>query len=451
MSGIYQVNGHYFTTYAEDPSQTEGYINDYYDRSFAAAKSSSIGKSAGAAAYGWRGTNYPNQETAYFNAVMGKETMFAMYTGETFYSTVQTRPYGHEGVRIATKLPTYGKDPTTGRFLGVGASTTREGKISPTYRMPVAEFRMPWKEIDFAFDYGLGLQALENKDDDVMAKKAYCNQMAVTFSNNIDRTLLRPIACEMPTAYEEGSDAIVETSLNSVYRCIASGKEANGTNVGKNTIYNAAGVPQTSTITEEMVSPFGGGDGDFYKLRKGGANHKKNNLDGQWIDLGGGVISLADIKRLKTACSINWEGKYTNKAFVLSPILGNKISTLMLANNVLINQEYMSKSFNGITLEPGREVGMKVNVFEGIPMVEDANVAFNYADEMPSINEMGDLMLLDYDHYWISLLTPLEMYTNNDPNVMKEYKEHNLMHMRCESRIDKFITSGRITGIQDDA
>lgn len=447
MSGIYNFNGRIETTYPEVSSATEGYINDYYDRIYKSAKES-IAKSAGAAGYGWRGTNYPNQETAYFNAVMGKELMFAMYTGENFYAATPTRPYGHEGVRIATKLATYGKD-ASGKFVGVGASTVREGTISSTYRMPVAEFRMPWKEIDFAFDYGLGLQALENKDDDVMAKKAYCNQMAVTFSNNIDRTILRPLGAGQPVKFEESTGATVETSLNSVYRCIASGLEYGKQR--KNSLYNASGVAQTEALNGAMLSPFGGADGDFFKYRGDGANHKKNNLDGQLIDLEGGVISLADIKRLKMACSMNWEGKYTNKAFIFSPVLANKISTLMLANNVLIGQEYVSKDFNGISLTPGREIGFQANIVEGIPVLEDPNICFNYADEAPSITEMGDATLLDFDHFWISLLTPLEMYTNNDPIIMKEYKEHNLMHMRCETRIDKFITSGRITGIQDDA
>ena len=445
MSGqIFKSGSQYFTTYPEKGEAMQGYIDDYYNRMYDAAKSgSSFGKSAGAAAYGWRGTSYPNAESAYFNAVMGKEMQFAMYTGENFYSALGARPYNHEGVRIAYKLASYGKD-SNNNFVGAGATTAREGNISASVKMPVAEFRQPWKEIDFRFDYGLGLQALENKDDDVIAKKAYCNEMAVNFSDLIDKTLLRGIEIAQPTVDEDG--VTVESSLNSVYRCIGSGKEV-GKTVGG------------TTVTRAMVTPYGGASSDFYSFRsKGitadttvGNSHAQNNLDGQYYDLGGGVISLADIKRLKMACSMNWGGKTSNKAFLASPVAGNKISTLMLANNVLVGQEYITKDFNGIHLNPGREIGLQVNMIEGVPLLEDPNITFDYTNEMPSVTKMGDFALVDFDHVWMSMLTPLEMYTNNDPVVLGEYKEHNLMHMRCETRIDKFITSGRISGIQDDA
>lgn len=444
MSGqIFKSGSQYFTTYPEKGEEMQGYIDDYYNRMYDAAKSgSSFGKSAGAAAYGWRGTSYPNAESAYFNAVMGKEMQFAMYTGENFYSALGARPYNHEGVRIAYKLASYGKN-AAGKFVGAGATTTREGPISASVKMPVAEFREPWKEIDFRFDYGLGLQALENKDDDVIAKKAYCNEMAVNFSDLIDKTLLRGIDVAQPTGEEEGFGT-VETSLNSVYRCIGSGKEI-----------NASSWSQDGDITPAMATPYGGAGSDFYNFRgkdyETGGAHTQNNLDGQFFNLNGGVLSLADIKRLKMACSMNWGGKTSNKAFLASPVAGNKISTLMLANNVLVGQEYVTKDFNGIHLNPGREVGLVVNMIEGVPQLEDPNTTFDFVNEIPSVTKMGPYALVDFDHIWMSMLTPLEMYTNNDPVVLGEYKEHNLMHMRCETRIDKFITSGKITGIQDDA
>lgn len=446
MSGsIFKTGGGaYFTTYPEESYATEGYINDYYDKLYENAKiSSPLRKSAGAAAYGWRGTSYPDAETAYFNAVMGKEMTFAMFTGETVYSMMPARPYGHEGVRIAYKLATYGKD-SKGKFVGAGATTTREGKIGASVKMPVAEFRQPWKEFDFAFDYGLGLQALENKDDDVIAKKAYCNEMAVNFSDLMDKTLLRPVADAQPTQVEETTGQEVETSLNSIYRIIASGNEV-GDNK-KETDSSGAEV----VINESHVTPYGGMGSDFYKFRKGGSQHKKNNLDGQLIDLEGGVVSLADIKKLKTACAMNWNGKTSNKVFLTNPVLATKVSNSMLANNVLVGQEYLTKDFNGIHLTPGREVGLQVNMIEGIPVVEDPNIGFDFENECPSLTNMGDLTLLDLDHIWNSMLTPLEMFTNNDPIVNGEYKEHNLMHMRCEMRSDKYITSGRIIGIQND-
>ena len=408
---------------------------------------------------------------------MGKEITAAMFSTDNVYTAIGARPYGHEGVRIAYKLADYGtlgdkvgpesgdaaarvakakelglveptfagSDVPADLFLGVGAGTVQEGQIGSSVRMPIAEFRQPWKEMDFAFDYGLGLQALEHKEDDTIQYKAYAEKMATNFSDKIDKTLLRPLTARQPMGTDEYGNQ-VETSLNSIYRCIASGSEA--------TVQESSWTYASGQISDAMVTPYGGKNSDFYSFRgfKTGTTHEVNNLDGQVLDLDGGVLTLGDVKKLKMLCQINWEdmSNPNNKGFMVSPVIQNKLGALMLANNVHLGQEYATKDFNGVKLVPGREVGFAVNTFEGIPLMMDGNIAFDYATYRPSAVNPGDMTLLDFDHIWMSTLTPIEMFTNNNPLINGWYQERNLMHMRCETRIDSFLGSGRIKNIAKD-
>ena len=58
-------------------------------------------------------------------------------------------------------------------------------------------------------------------------------------------------------------------------------------------------------------------------------------------------------------------------------------------------------------------------------------------------------MLLDMDHIWMSTLSPVEVYSNNNIAITRKLQEVNVIHCRMETRIDKFIGHGRIIGIPD--
>jgi hypothetical protein len=472
---MYKSGDKYFSTYEETGSAMNQFIDDYYNDMLSFAKSE-----GGVAGYGYRpNTGYLSPEHAYFNAYMGKEITSAMYSCDNIYTAMGSRPYAHEGVRIAYELASYGMTDATNAtamgldttnategeefFVGAGAGITQEGNIGPSFTMPLGEFREPWKELDFAFDYGLGLQALEHKDDDTIQYKAYAEKMAMNFSDLIDRTLQRPIYMRQPLGKDIYGNT-VETSLNSIYRCIASGSE-----VGAEYTVNG----RTYTIDEDHITPFGGAGArqavtgatgqvqksDFETFRGNNAGtqqahaHTENALDGQVINLEGGVMQLGDLKKLKMLCQVNWSdmANPNNKAIIVSPVIQYKLGALMLANNVHLGQEYASKDFNGVKLMPGREAGYNMNTFEGLPLLMDGNVAFNFTTRRPSAIESGPVTILDFDHIWMSTVTPIELFTVNNPLLNTRYQERNLMHMRCETRIDSFMGSGRIVNIANDS
>ncbi len=456
---FYKSGGKLYTNYPETGEAAYQLIDDFYGSTFSAY--GGFAKSAGAATYahGFGRDGYPTAGSdAYFNAVMGKEITLAMFTTDNIYTALGARPYQREGVRISDKLPSYGTAAdynitTTGKdastvFLGAGAITTQDGNLPPSVRLPVDEFRQPAKDITFAFDYGLHLQALERHEDDTIQYKAYVESMSTAFSDLIDKTLLRPLNCPQPVV--DG----IETSLNGIARCIASGTEAEVESTSSADEPKATdGEVDAKNITSGMVSPYGGYSGDFFRKRSGASTHKLNNFDGNVVDVGNKSLDLLDMRKLYRVCSINWKDSANpnNKVFAMSNIAQDKLGAIMVTNNILLDTQYVQRDFNGVKLIPGRDVGLLVNTFQNIPIIQDGNFNFDFSASRVSDTKFGEIMLLDLDHIWMSMLTPVELFNNNNPLVTNKLIEKNLMVMRAETRIDSFIQHGRIKNISDNA
>lgn len=409
-----QMGTKFGTTYPERGEAMFDLIDDFYTGMY------SIAKSAGAATYG---------DNGYFNAIMGKEITAAMFSSDNIFTAIGARPYNHEGVRIALELATYGLD-AAGNFQGIGWDTIQDGNIPESVEMPVNEYRQPYKDLPFSFDYGLGLQAIENKDDTIQYRD-YIEKMSANYSDYIDRTLLRPITSKQPT--KNG----IETSLNGLSRCVSSYAE-------KADLETALSVADATSY----ICPYGGANGDFTARAV-----SASNLDGQYINAGGAVMSLTDMKKLWRRCSVNWRDSASpnNKAFFMSNVAQDKLAALMLANNVYLDSVYVQKTFNGVKSIPGRDAGILLNSFQNVPIIQDGNINFDYTTKKVSDTKMGEVYLMDLDHIWMSVLTPVEMFTDNNPARTRMLRERNVMSMRAETRIDSFIQHGRLVGLADDS
>lgn len=454
MPSIIKTGNKMMSTY--DPS-TEGLmqlIDDFYG-----AQIESFGKAAGAVGYG---LGSPNGE-GYFNAIMGKEITVGIFSSDNIFTALGARAYDHEGVRIQYEQGAYGMasefthngvsmiGAQTG-FLGIGAGTNQDGLIPDSVYVPIDDFREPYKEVPFSYDYGLGIQALENKDDTI-AYKSYVDKISANYSDLIDKTILRPLYVPQPTA-ANGNVVVgrtAETSLQGIERAIASGEE-----VGKT--YNGV------AITGSMVSPYGGSSGDFYTYRTdtdgdftdGGdtsGTHTRNALDGQVFDLNGNTISLTDLRKLYRTCSVNWEDSANpnGKMWAMSNVLQDKVGALMMANNVLLNTVYAQRTLGGVKTIPGRDAGLLLNSFNNIPIIQDGNINFNYTTKQVDTAKMGTCFLLDLKHIWMSVLTPVQTFNINNPAITRALQERNTMNARMELRTDRFIGSGRIVNIADDS
>ena len=446
---FYKSGDKLFTTYEATPEGCSQLINDFYDGGYTMFYGGAFARSAGAPGYG-----DPNS-FGMFNPKYGLDITAAMFSSKAITAALGKRAYDHEGMRLAPEMAAYGlagefvykgDKMFTGTyddsaFLGIGAGTVQDGVIPDSVQMPIDEIRVPYKELPLPYNYGLGLKALEGKDD-TSAYKQYIDMIGTNYADLIDKTIMRPITVAQPIYQGR------ETSLNGLARIFSSSQE-----VGK--VYNGV------TVNTNMVLPWGTTWGDSSSYSDSGlANRRvdpsavsapanRSNYDAQVIDIGGGIPTLGNFDALFTACMQNWGGETDSKFWIMSPLLWNKLNMLMKANNIYLNSVYTSLSMGGIKTVEGRDVGMLLNSYNNIPIVMSGNASFDYASKTISSVKYGDGFLIDGKHAWMCVTSPVEVWSIENPAIMRDLKEHHVTHMRAEIRADKFITSGRMTNIAD--
>lgn len=399
LGEITKVGDELVSTYPTNGTGMRALIKDYYDDAMRVAKS------AGFTGYGTQGV---------FNAIMGKEITAGMFASNNMFTAIGARPYDHEGVRIAYSLAQKG---------GIGASTVRDGRVPDSVKMPIKQVRMPYKELTYSFDYGLGLKALESKDDTI-AYQDYVDKMTATYADGIDYDLLRPLTTAQPVIDDE------EVTVNGISRAIASSVEVGQT-------YG------TTEITGDMVSPYGGVASDLYNVRTA---DRMNNFDG-YVNNVAGNLALEDMNALYAGCAPYWadQANPNNKVFGMSIVALERLGQLVNSQNMWLESVYVQRDFNGVKTMPGREVGgILASAWRNIPIIMDGN--YNYDAEIDRIGEgMGEVQLLDLDHNWFSMLTPVEYRSTEDFAITRYLREQSVMLCRGEFRTDKFLGSGRIT------
>lgn len=420
-------NGKLGTTYPEQARAMDGFLDDFY-------KGRGFAKSSGAAIY------TTEQKNGYFNALFGKYITSGMFMNDNIFTAIGARPYTTEGVRIALEAASYGTASATeartlgcneGDFIGISATTARDGYVGPSVKMPVNEIREPVQDIVMSFDYGLYLAAVENKDD-AIARQPYLDKMAKTYTDLIDKTLAKPMGSFQPKV--DGQ----ETSITGISR-VVSGFNEIGRTVG------------SKTITAEDVSPYGGttaDKGDFYPIRSAG----ESNMDANIIDAKGATLSMRHMDRVYRSTMVNWadSGNPNNKVWFMSNIALDVLSNIATANQRYLDTVYTQRDFNGVKTVPGRDAGLTLSGYKNIPIIQSGNLNFAYDKKKVSTTMMSDIYLMDLDHVWMSVLTPVQLYTADNIAVTRTLNELNVLHSRMDTRIDSFIQHGKIIGLADD-
>ena len=158
------------------------------------------------------------------------------------------------------------------------------------------------------------------------------------------------------------------------------------------------------------------------------------------------------MNKLWRQCSVNWANSAApnNKIWTMGNITQSKLSALMLANNVYLDSVAVQRSFNGVKTIPGRDVTMLLNCYNNIPIIQDGNINFDYETKKVSAVKTGDISLLDLDHIWMSVLTPVTVFSCDNPAITRKLQEVNVMAANMETRIDSFIQHGKIINLADD-
>ena len=398
---ILKIGGEMMTTYPVTGKGLSYLIGDYYH-------DKKVGMLAKADGF----TNF--HTSGVFNPIYGKRIIAGMFASTNMFTAIGARPYAREGVRIMYQLAQKGN---------IGATTIQDGDIGDSVMAPIEQVREPFKELPFPFDYGLSLKELVDKDD-VIEFQDYIDKMAVNYADGLDTDLLRPTQTPQPTF--QG----IETTLNGISRVIGSsaevGQEYDGT-----------------TITAQMVSPYGGIASDLYPYRSASTI---NNFDG-YVDYAEGALSLSDMNRLYDNCVVYWDdqGNPNNKVYGMSIVAQERIGSLMNAQNIFVDSVFVQRDFNGVKTVAGREGGgILLNSFRNVPMMVDGN--YNYDPVTHRVGtSLGEIHLLDLDYLYLAMLSPVEFRSTQDFAITRQLREKMVMHMRAETRIEKFLGQGKIT------
>lgn len=455
---FYKSGGQLFTTYEATSEGCSQLINDFYDGGYAAFYGG-FAKSAGAPVFDG-GFGYSG---GMFNPKFGMDVTAAMFTSKAVSSCLSKRAYDHEGMRLVTQFAAYGlagefqKNGSKifngvyddGTFLGLGASTVADGQIPDSVKMDYDMIRVPYKELPLPYDYGLGLKALEGKDD-TASYKQYIDLIGKNYADLTDKTILRPFGTLQPVYGGQ------ETSLNGLARIISSGTELkSGDNISQ--------ILPWGGLQSDMKGGYGGQlssgqgrttgyvAGTTYNADTGvlsaDPSHTRNNYDAQIEDADGAVPSLGMFDNLYMNCLTNWEGDYSDKLWVMSPLMWNKLNQLCKANNIYVDSMYTTMSIGGMKTNEGRDVGMALSSYMNIPIMMSGNLTYNYTGKTVDTTQYGDAFLLDLKHIWMCMTSPVEVWTIENPAITRDLREHTITHMRAEIRADKFISSGRLKNV----
>jgi hypothetical protein len=329
-------------------------------------------------------------------------------------------------------------------FLGLGAATLPDGKIGDSVKMDFDMIRIPYKELPLPYDYGLGLKALEGKDD-TSTYKQYIDLIGKNYADLTDKTILRPFNLDQPM--RDG----VETSLNGLARIFSSGTElAVGDKAAKVLPWGGVKSDMTGGYQHLMTDGQGrvkGIEWDSNGIVTDISGKVQNNYDAQIVDAEGSVPSLGMFDELYMKCMVNWEGDFSDKMWVMSPLMWNKLNQLCKANNIYLNSVYTSMTIGGMKTIEGRDVGMLLNSYQNIPIMMSGNMSYSYTGKIVDVTKYGDALLLDNKHVWMCMTSPIEVWTIENPAITRDLREHTITHMRAELRADKYISSGRLKNV----
>ena len=466
---FYKSGGQLFTTYEATSEGCSQLINDFYDGGYAAfygGFAKSVNGPFFDGGFGYSG--------GMFNPKFGMDVTAAMFTSKAVSSCLSKRAYDHEGMRLVTQFAAYGlageftKDnvkifnPAGGTkvydddvFLGLGASTVTDGQIPDSVKMDYDMIRVPYKELPLPYDYGLGLKALEGKDD-TSSYKQYIDLIGKNYADLTDKTILRPLAfagrADKRTQPMRDNQ---ETSLNGLARIFSSGDELkSGDNLNNILPWGglqgdmAGGYQQQMTDGQGRATGYTSHyDADGVIDADGATLHTRNNYDAQIEDADGSVPALTMFDNLYMNCLTNWEGDYSDKLWVMSPLMWNKLNQLCKANNIYVDSMYTTMSIGGMKTNEGRDVGMALSSYMNIPIMMSGNLTYNYTGKTVDTARYGDAFLLDLKHVWMCMTSPVEVWTIENPAITRDLREHTITHMRAELRADKFISSGRLKNV----
>ncbi len=165
-------------------------------------------------------------------------------------------------------------------------------------------------------------------------------------------------------------------------------------------------------------------------------------VNGQAFGSGSRTLSLDHIDAMFTNCRPYWDDASMNgKCLITGYDTVARIGTLLASQQRYGSGQSVRVQFtvNGVKTISGAEAGFEVASYNGVPIIPDANTLQD---------TLSRIMLCDFDHLHMGVLTPVQYMESNDWFGLDKFVTMGLYHMQGEVICDKYKAQGKVRDIQ---
>jgi hypothetical protein len=327
------------------------------------------------------------------------------------WRVLKNRAEGGSGFQFTTGSGAQGSDaPRPDKIGGVPENATLgAGNDIPPIAPQYAKLYTSPKTIAHLFEFSeIGME-LSKIDDGIGDLRALIREdMGKQHAESQSKMLVMPLE-----SYDNGTATLIERNYTSLHKIVSSSAEiaamynANLLDTGANNGSNAAVVADVVTIY--------GDTGRTPTISSNSATAAVTFLDAV-VDFGAGYASgnarVLTLSLLNDMIRQVRENGGSPKVMLTGYDTIQAIADLLQSQERFMDRKEVIPTHNGLRGLKGREVGFRVATYFDIPIIP--------AKDMPKTgngsNKLSDILFLDTDHLWLSVMKPTQYFEDGIAN-----------------------------------
>ena len=397
-----------------------------------------------------------------YNLLYGQKVWSMLNQEVNALSMISKRPYTASGWRVLKSRPAGGSDsafgigttnpgantadlsaPSADMIGGVGENeelgSAAMRALSPEY----TKLYVSPKTIAHLFEFselGMEMAAIDDGVGDI--RSIVREDMGKHHAEVQNKMLLMPLE-----HYDNAEYVDIENNYTSLYKIVSSAGELAAMGDADMTATSAGGSP--GDLPTQLVRIFGD---DRTVTRSGGDYTGTDNFLSAEVDFGSGYA--AGDARVLTLTLLNdmirriRQNGGNPKVMLTGYDTIQHISDLLQSQERFMDRKEIVPTHNGVRGVKGAEVGFRVATYYDIPIIPAKDMA---QTGNATANKLSDIMLLDTDHMWLSVMKPTQYFengiTNGDPFGVGSLGNQGMYRTMGETGCSFFKGQGKITNI----
>ena len=449
-----------------------GYINTVKDLEaatygYAGAQGNALLKAAGVV--GGFGTPHDAASNP-FSAASGLGDLYNVLYGQKVWSMLNQevnplamlakRPYTSSGWRVLKSRAQGGSSSAFGIGTGSeGSDTPRADKIGgvgenatlgtgndiPPIAPQYEKLYVSPKTIAHLFEFselGMELSAIDDGVGDIRA--IVREDMGKLHAETQSKMLVMPLE-----RYDDGTATGIEKNYTSLMKIVSSAGEI-AAMYNANLLDTGANNGDNSAVVADVVRLFG--TSRTVSISSNAATGSASFLDAE-VDFGDGYA--AGDARVLTLTMLNdmirriRQNGGNPKVILTGYDTVQHLADLLQSQERFMDRKEIVPSHNGVRGVKGAEVGFRVATYYDIPIIPTKDMPSTGSN---TTNELSDILLLDTDHLWLSVMKPTQYFedgiTSGNPFGVGKLGNQGMYRTMGETGCSFFKGQGKITNIK---